>query len=199
MVWGITFEKLDKVGLLVLGFIQCVPWLMQIYWRSWPVAFVRFFFSNMKPPLKTFFFYSFRSIRSVYQENLDKQPNFLLGKTIRGSWNTRVKKAQQQHIWNASRRRKKKAHIICSHIIFSVESRKKILAWVRTFFTSKAIGKDAGRHNLVPTTYYLGLYLSKIVVLLYCCVWKLFTFLDNLYSFFTFHCWNNTSKAWRPT
>ena len=156
MVWGITFEKLDKVGLLVLGFIQCVPWLMQIYWRSWHVAFVRFFFfSNMKPPLKTFFFYSFRSIRSVYQENLDKQPNFLLGKTIRGSWNTRVKKAQQQHIWNASRRRKKKkAHIICSHIIFSLESGKKILAWVRTFFTSKAIGKDAGRHNLVPTTYY---------------------------------------------
>ena len=44
MVWGITFEKLDEVGLLVLGFIQCVPWLMQIYWRSWHVAFVRFFF-----------------------------------------------------------------------------------------------------------------------------------------------------------
>ena len=115
-----------------------------------------FFFSNMKPPLKTFFFYSFRSIRSVYQENLDKQPNFLLGKTIRGSWNTRVKKAQQQHIWNASRRRKKKkAHIICSHIIFSLENRKKFLLEWGHFFTSKATGKDAGRRNLVPKYYLL--------------------------------------------
>ena len=124
-----------------------------------------FFFSNMKPPLKTFFFYSFRSIRSVYQENLDKQPNFLLGKTIRGSWNTRVKKAQQQHIWNASRRRKKKkAHIICSHIIFSLEKRKKILAWVRTFFTSKAIGKDAGRHNLVPYYILSAYYWNRVIL-----------------------------------
>ena len=142
MVWGITFEKLDKVGLLVLGFIQCVPWLMQIYWRSWHVAFVRFFFfffqiwslpsrhsfSTVSGPLEVF-------IKRIWTNN----PISFWEKQSEGHETLELRR---QHIWNASRRRKKRRLISSAAISYFLWKReKKILASMRTYFISKAIGK----------------------------------------------------------